>query len=269
MRRNVKVRLFHWKAAEAVSLIETLRAAGYRVDYEEKIHSGSFGELRRSLPDAFVIDLSRLPSQGREVATALRGRKATRDIPIVFVGGDGEKVEAIRQLLPDAVYAPTEKIRSALRHAIAHAPAAPAVPIQMMDRYAARTAARKLGIVGGSQVAVMNPPVDYEKVIGELPAGVSFEEDSRSACPVTLWFIRDPDELRSALPRIRNLAPRTRLWIVWPKQSAPARGAITQPFIRESATVAGLVDYKICSVDRTWSAMLFARKKQRYLSGGV
>ena len=38
-------------------------------------------ELRSTPPDAVVIDLSRLPSHGREFAVALRGSKATRHVP--------------------------------------------------------------------------------------------------------------------------------------------------------------------------------------------
>jgi hypothetical protein len=55
---------------------------------------------------------------------------------------------------------------------------------------------------------------------------------------------------------MRKLAARTKLWILWRKGSS-----VTQPFLRESAAEVGLVDYKICSVDATWSAMLFARRK--------
>jgi hypothetical protein len=55
---------------------------------------------------------------------------------------------------------------------------------------------------------------------------------------------------------MRKLAGRTKLWILWRKGSG-----VTQPFLRESAAAVGLVDYKICSVDGTWSAMLFARRK--------
>jgi hypothetical protein len=36
---------------------------------------------------------------------------------------------------------------------------------------------------------------------------------------------------------------------------------VTQPFLRESAAAVGLVDYKICSVDAAWTAMLFALRK--------
>ena len=71
-----RIRLFHWKDEEAVPLVEGLRAAGHQVDYPgSKIVSSSKASLRRSPPDAIVIDLNRLPSHGREVAKAVRGTK--------------------------------------------------------------------------------------------------------------------------------------------------------------------------------------------------
>jgi len=51
-----------------------------------------------------VIDLNRLPSQGRDLGIALRTYKTTRQVPLVFVDGDPEKVARIREILPDAVY---------------------------------------------------------------------------------------------------------------------------------------------------------------------
>jgi DNA-binding response OmpR family regulator len=46
-----------------------------------------FRELRRSPPDVILIDLGRLPSQGRDVALSIRGAAATRRVPIVFIEG--------------------------------------------------------------------------------------------------------------------------------------------------------------------------------------
>jgi len=255
-----RVRLIHWKASEAAALLAALRAAGHAVDYDEKLSSGGFRAIRESPPDVFAIDLSRLPSHGREVATFFRGQRATRHIPIVFVGGAPDKVEAIRMLLPDAVYCAPGRLRSALRAALANRPASPVVPAQMMARYASRSAAQKLGIRAGSRAAVIDPPRNYANVIGELPAGASLEEileeAPADASPITLWFVHDSAACREALPGMRKLAARTKLWILWRKGSG-----VTQPFLRESAAVVGLVDYKICSVDATWSAMLFARRK--------
>ena len=251
-----RVRLIHWKASEAAAVLAALSADGHVVDYDEKVSSDGFRAIRESPPDAFAIDLSRLPSHGREVAIFFRGQKATRHIPIVFVGGAPEKVEAIRKLLPDAVYTAPGRLRSALGAALANRPASPVVPAQMMARYASRSAAQKLGIREGCTAGRIDPPRNYASVIGELPDGAALEETPAAACPITLWFVRDAAACREALPGMRKLAARTKLWILWRKGSS-----VTQPFLRESAAAVGLVDYKICSVNATWSAMLFARRK--------
>jgi CheY-like chemotaxis protein len=256
VRELKRVRLIHWNAAEAAALRDKLQAAGHTVDYTEKLSSAGFSAIRQSPPDAFVIDLSRLPSHGREVATFIRGQKTIRHIPIVFTDGESEKVEAIRKLLPDALYTPRNHLQSALRRALAHPPANPVVPVQMMERYTARSAAQKLGIREGFKVALIDPPRDYASAIGELPSGAEFEEIPSSACQLTLYFVHNPASCAGALPAMRHLAAKTKLWILWRKSSG-----VTQPFLRKSSAAVGLVDYKICSVNNTWSAMLFARKK--------
>lgn len=253
--------VFHWKAADAEPLLQKLRSAGHQVDYSDKVDPSVFRAVRQSPPDAFVIDLSRLPSHGREMATFLRGTKATRHIPIVFVNGDPEKVETIRQKLPDAVYTSAVGVRSAIHEALTHAPASPVVPQQMMDRYKSRSAAQKLGIRENSAVALLEPPRDYAKVIGELPPGATLQEHPGQHCSVTLWFVRDTDSCLRGLPSMRSLAARTKLWILWRKHATRKEPGITQQFLRESAAELGLVDFKICSVNETWSAMLFARRQ--------
>ncbi len=42
-----------------------------------------------------------------------------------------------------------------------------------------------------------------------------------------------------------------------------AEGAACAEKIRAAALASGLVDYKVCSVDRTWTGLRFARKKKR------
>ncbi|HEY7333430.1 MAG TPA: hypothetical protein VH639_01005 [Bryobacteraceae bacterium] len=165
-----RVRLFHWKAEDADPLIAQIEAAGFSVDYEERI--SSFRRIRESAPDAFAIDLSIRPSHGREVAVALRGHKATRHIPIVFVDGEAQKVEGVSHMLPDAIYVSAARLISALRRA--KPLVRPHVPPQMMDRYAGRPAAQKLGIAKDARVAVVDPPADYVRAIGKLPEGASF-----------------------------------------------------------------------------------------------
>ena len=259
MTLMARVRLFHWKSSEAGGLLKTLRAGGHRVDYDENITTGVLRGIRTSPPDAFVVDLSRMPSHGRGIAIYLRRSPATRRIPVVFVDGDPGKVEAIRKQLPDAMYVSAARIRSALRQAIANPPEAPIVPV--IPPHAPRPAAQKLGIREGSAVALIDPPRDYASVIGKVPAGVTFEEDGAAPCPVTLWFVDDPEVFLDALPRFRSLAARTKFWILWRKQAARKGSRITAPFLRECAIAVGLVDYKICAVNETWSGMAFGLRR--------
>ncbi len=251
-----RLRLFHWKAEEAAPLIGTLKAAGHSVEYEEKL--ASYRKARESPPDAFVIDLSRLPSHGREVAIFLRGSKATRHVPTVFVGGDPEKVEGVRRVLPDARYTSPGRLIATLRQV--KPLANPVRPSQMMDRYAGRTTAQKLGIGKDSRVAVIDPPSDYAKAIGQLPEGAWFEEEPAEACKMALWFVRDPAGFQAALPEMRKVAAKSRLWILWRKGK---QDGLDGNVVRQGALDVGLVDYKVCSVNQTWSAMVFTVKKAR------
>ena len=76
----------HWNATEAQLRAEALRAGGYDVD-ASPMTGAAFRAMDASPPDALIVDLSRVPSQGRDVALGVRLRKATRSKPIVFVDG--------------------------------------------------------------------------------------------------------------------------------------------------------------------------------------
>ena len=260
MRAMRRVRLFHWKSKEAEVLVAKLRAAGFEAVHRAETQSPSVRELKESGAVAVVIDLSRLPSHGKYVGAWVRGAKSTRHIPLVFVGGEAEKVAAIRKQIPDAVYSSIAGVGAALKKAIAQPPRDPVVPRQMMETAPGRTAAQKMGIREGSTVGLIDPPADYLKVLGVLPQGVVLEEDSRRVCPLTVWFVHDPGEYEAALPSRRLLAARSRLWIVWQKGR---RDGLNGNFVREAALAMGLVDYKICSLGGVWTGMVFAVKKAR------
>jgi NarL family two-component system response regulator YdfI len=170
------------------------------------------------------------------------------------------KIEGVRRVLPDAVYTPMSRLRTALRSAIANPPADPLKPAQMMERWGSRTTAQKLGIAKNSRVFVIDPPSGYARAVGELPGGASFEEESADGCALALWFVHGIAEFHAALPRMRTLASRSRLWILWRKSR---QDGLNGNLIRSGAIDVGLVDYKICSINETWSAMVFAVKKAR------
>ena len=102
-RKKPRVQLIHWHAGEAREHARSLEAAGYVVAHDVPAPS-MLRDLQRRPPAAIVIDLSRLPSQGRDIAVALRHAESTRRVPLVFVDGEDTKVARIRPktLLPIA-----------------------------------------------------------------------------------------------------------------------------------------------------------------------
>ncbi|HEY8460201.1 MAG TPA: hypothetical protein VIM99_07460, partial [Blastocatellia bacterium] len=53
------------------------------------------------------------------------------------------------------------------------------------------------------------------------------------------------------------------LWIAWPKQASGVESDMTQNVVRETGLACGLVDYKVCAIDATWSGLKFARRKAK------
>src|SRR5262249_8777009 len=257
-----RIRLIHWKAEEAAERIAKLRAAGYEVDYSE-LSPGELRDWRNNPPAAFVIDLSRLPLQGRDVAMALRTRKTTRRTPLVFVEGESEKVERVKNSLPDAVYTTWSRIRGALKTAITKPPSDPIVPESNLAGYSGTPLPKKLGIKPNSTVALVGAPKDFERTLGELPEGVRLKKQASGACDLIIWFVRMRAELHDRIKEMGELTGSGGLWIAWPKQASGVPSDMTQNVVRETGLASGLVDYKVCAIDATWSGLKFARRKAK------
>lgn len=160
-----RIRLVHWKAAEATRYVDLLTSAGFQVEYSETFQPAFLRTWREAPPSAFIFDLSRLPSHCREIAIALRQSKATRSVPLIFCEGDPQKVDKTRALLPDAAFCEFAKLNSVLKSVLKSGPQKEAVvPLAMMDRYSTRTTAQKLGIKEASRVLVLNPPAIFTKL---------------------------------------------------------------------------------------------------------
>jgi len=258
-----RVRLIHWNAAEAKERAERLESLGYVVDCAVPRGAAFLRELREQPPAAVVIDLERLPAQGRDMGLAVRHQKATRHLPLVFLGGEAEKVARARKLLPDATYATWGRVKSALRRAIAHPPTAPVVPRSALEGYSGRPLTKKLGIKPGSVVCLVGAPRGFENTLGELPAGAKLRRRAQGRADVTLWFVKRLEDLQRGIRRMGESYGQGSLWIAWPKQASGMSSDLTQQHVREIGLATGLVDYKICAIDATWSGLLFTRRKPK------
>ena len=256
-----RVTLIHWNAAEAQERAGRLRSAGYQAGTLAPQGAPALRALREDRPDAFVIDLSRLPSQGCAVATALRRQQATRLVPIVFAGGDPEKVARLRWLLPDAVYTEWSGIADALRKVLQNPPTEPAVP-GTMDGYTGAPLPKKLGIRPGSTVALLGAPPGFEQKLAPLPENVRLQKQARGFASLILLFAKSRAGLDRRFPAaLRALAEPGGLWIMWPKQASGVPTDLTQNTVRALGLASGLVDYKICAIDDTWSGLRFTRRR--------
>jgi CheY-like chemotaxis protein len=256
----VRLCLIHWHLSEAKTRAARLRSAGYEVDAGAVDGPEALQRIARNLPDAVVIDLSRLPSHGREVASFLRRTKATRHVPLIFVGGDVEKVARIQELLPDAVYTSWRRIRGAVPRALAQSPSEPVVP-GAMAAYAGTPLPKKLGIKPDSVVALIGAPPDFAKTLGALPDGVTLRNHARGRCDLVVWFTKSRKQLERRIERMAQLTCSGALWIAWPKKASGVATDLTQTLVRNAGLSTGLVDYKIAAIDATWSGLKFARRK--------
>jgi hypothetical protein len=256
-----RIRLIHWHAATAKERGDALRSSGFEVVVEPLTPVG-LRALREDPPDAIVIDLSRVPSQGRDMAVGLRRHGATRNVPLVFAGGDPNKVARVRDLLPDAIYTTWAGIEASLADAIAHPPEEPVVPQSAFAAYASTPLPKKLGIQDGSIVTLLDAPDDFEATLGELPAGAMLRRDNPDPRGVNLWFVRSRKELESHIEEMGALAKGGGLWIAWPKKASGVASDLSQAVVRKTGLDSGLVDFKICSIDATWSGLRFSLRKK-------
>jgi CheY-like chemotaxis protein len=261
MKKNC-VRLIHWKPAEVLDKVENLRSAGYEVAHEV-LNPSSFQEMRENPPDAVVIDLSRIPSQGRDVGLGIRKYKDTRNVPLVFVEGDPDKVKRVQELLPDAVYTTWDRILDGLKQAIAHPPKVPVVPASTMAGYEGAPLPKKLGIKSNAVVYLIDAPEGFEMSIAKLPEGVLFVRKTPEQNDLAIWFVQSQKDLEQRIDYVKLQVGKGGLWIAWPKKAPGVTSDLSQTVVRKTGLASGLVDYKVCSIDKTWSGLKFTVRPQK------
>jgi hypothetical protein len=73
---------------------------------------------------------------------------------------------------------------------------------------------------------------------------------------VVVLFTDRQSRLRTRfLVAARALKPDGGLWVVWPKRASGVSTDLTEDRVRDIALAAGLVDNKVCAIDRIWSGL--------------
>ncbi len=279
-------RLFyvHWHKDEALETVRRLRAVGHKMDYHWSTGEEAWRLLKDAPPDALVVSLARLPSHGRAVAEVVNQSKRLRELPIIFVGGEPEKVAATRAKFPRAAFCPESELEKLLKKVqpfIAPDPTtkrkaatAPPKSNSNKSRVAAPTAGysgtplpQKLGIKTNHRIALINSPPDFRRTLGELPPGVNIVHalNDGQEHNVIVYFTKSRAELAKRFKDLScRIEPAGGLWISWPKKTSGVATDLTEDVVRAIGLKAGLVDVKVCAVDETWSGLKFViRVKDR------
>jgi CheY-like chemotaxis protein len=252
------VRLVHWNEDEGLERQQLLEALGFETlfDFGDSLFVAR--QTKASPPDAVVIDLSRAPSHGREVAQSVRSVKATRHVPIVFVDGEPDKVEKTRQFIPDATFTTWGRIKTALPKAMANPVKDPVVP----DHNAwGKPTVEKLGVKAGFKVALLGSPKGFAETLKPLPPKVKFTARPEADADIYLCFAKSSPELQAHLLAMRD-ADRQTLWLVWPKKASGIKSELDGNIVRETGLRAGWVDFKVCALDSIWSGLAFKKRKR-------
>jgi hypothetical protein len=131
--------------------------------------------------------------------------------------------------------------------------------------YASTPLSKKLGIKPGSRVALVSAPDGFDETLGELPERVEVRSRARGPLDVIVFFTTSARELaRRFDPLVGALDPAGALWVAWPKKKSGEKTDLSEARIRDVALPRGLVDNKVCAIDRTWSGLrLVIRKENR------
>ena len=264
-----RLRLIVWNESESAARAAVLAAAGWSVENALPPGPVLFRELRQSPPDVILIDLGRLPSQGRDVAFSIRSAASTRRVPLVFIEGDPEKTARIRSALPDAAFTTWKAVRGALAAALRRAPGDPGIPAPAAPGafagYSGTPLPKKLGIKPGMTVALLGAPKGFKATLGALPEGARLQHGTTGSPGLVIWFVRTAAELAGDIEGIAAYAAGAQLWIAWRKRTAlpptAPSDSPSEPSVRAAGLAIGLVDFKICAIDETWSGLLFTRRK--------
>ncbi len=154
--------------------------------------------LKQNLPELVLIDLDKLPSYGRAIATMVRASKSVRHLPIVFAGGAPDKIERTRLELPDAIYTDWKKAAAAVAKALKAAPVVFVAPIPHMKRYEGSALAKKLDLKSGVRAALIGPEDGFVELLGEMEEGVELQTRISAQTKLVLWFVRASDEIVQA-----------------------------------------------------------------------
>jgi len=127
--------------------------------------------------------------------------------------------------------------------------------------YAHRATFAKLGIKPGFRVVVLGAPKGFAASLG-APSDVTFTAKDTAEGDLYLCFVGSCRQLSARLATLPQAIRDKTAWLIWPKKASGVTTDLDGNIVREAGLAAGLVDFKVCSVDDTWSGLAFKRRRR-------
>jgi hypothetical protein len=133
----------------------------------------------------------------------------------------------------------------------------------MTAGYSGKPLVDKLGLKAGDNACYVNPPEDFDELLGDLPDGVTVRADLEGPFDVIVCFTKQRRVLEQRLKALRRaMATDGMLWVAWPKKASKVETDITEDVVRDVVLPTGLVDTKVCAIDETWSGLKLVIRKE-------
>ncbi len=133
--------------------------------------------------------------------------------------------------------------------------------IEMTSGYSGRPLYKKLNMKEGSIWQIVNMPRGYKSWLGDY-GDIQFVEHGDNLDGVHA-FARTTKEVEDILLKYRDrIDKHGMIWVSWYKKSSGVVTDVSEDVIRNTALALGLVDIKVCSVTKEWSALKIVWRRE-------
>jgi hypothetical protein len=124
---------------------------------------------------------------------------------------------------------------------------------------------KKLGIQEGQNVIFLNTPAHFFSLLGTLPVHVTGDILKHDSADFIHLFCTRLSELEFHFADLKKALKKDgMIWISWPKRSSSVASELDGNIVRRYGLMQGLVDVKVCAIDKDWSGLKFMyRRKDR------
>ncbi len=108
---------------------------------------------------------------------------------------------------------------------------------------------------------IIDAPDHYFDILGPVE-GVTFQQADRDLDGIHI-FCKTAAEVEAGMDSLKDQIKKNgMIWFSWYKKSAKIPTDVTEDLVRNTALAIGLVDVKVCAVDKQWSALKVVWRKE-------